>query len=106
MAPPLTPWGRLLNEKLAADPDRWWNLDQLVDTAAHLIPPGQAWRIGEAEQARYRTTGTGRPRSSDEARIRRGRRTILRKLANGRVRRHAWKTTLIDGARHWSHRTT
>lgn len=96
-----TPWGDALDQAVTTNPDRWWTLNDLVNTAGHLIAPGLAWRAGERRQAHNRTTGSGPAQTSDEARIRRGRRHMIADVANARVRRGRWVTTGTGPNRQW-----
>lgn len=89
MAPPVTPWGKAV-DAVMADGD-WHSLDELVDAAGHLIPPGVAIRRGEAEQARFRTTGTGPSINSDDRRDARGRRQTIRGIGRARLASGKWE---------------
>lgn len=94
-----SPWGKAL-DALMAD-GCWRTLDALVAEAGHLVPPGRAWRQGEARQERHRTTGTGRPRTSDDARVRVGRRSTIAATAHSRVQRGRWETRVTAAGREW-----
>jgi hypothetical protein len=72
MTPPRSPARQAIDAVLADG--QWHTRDELLQAAAAKVPPGQAWRTGEAD--RRRTNPETRTRGDDHTAIASGARRI------------------------------
>jgi hypothetical protein len=82
VTPPRSPARQAIDAVLADG--QWHTRDELLQAAAAKVPPGQAWRTGEAE--RRRTNPGDRIRGDDHTAIASGARTIAADVLRGMVR--------------------
>lgn len=94
-----TPWSIALAELLTDG--EWHTLDELIDHAGDLVPPGVALRRGETDRARQ-YTGVGPTRFTDDSRIERGRHITIERATRWPVQSGKWQVrTGPDGRRQW-----
>ena len=83
----ITTWGQAIDRVLADG--LWHHRDEILEKAVAAIPPGVAYRRGDLERTRKRSTGdpTVRHRGDQSTSVAAGARDIARQALRGRVRK-------------------